>query len=81
MWKDVKCIFGILEGRWIILKAGIRVHGAATADAIFKTCCAMHNWLLEVDGLDDKCEQRKSSIWQREQQSYITGVRFALASD
>ncbi len=26
----------------------------------------MHNWLLEVDGLDDEWEQGKSSIWQGE---------------
>jgi hypothetical protein len=66
MRKDVECTFGILKGRWRILKAGIRVHGTASADAIFKTCCAMHNWLLEVDGLDDEWEQGKSSIWQGE---------------
>lgn len=24
------------------------------ADKIWKTCCAFHNWLLEVDGLDEK---------------------------
>ncbi len=66
MRKDGECTFGILKGRWRILKAGIRVHGTASADAILKTCCAMHNWLLEVDGLDDEWEQGKSSIWQGE---------------
>ena len=50
--KDVECTFGILKGRWRILKTGIRLHGVAVADKIWKTCCALHNMLLEVDGLD-----------------------------
>ena len=50
MRKDVECTFGILKGRWRILKAGIRVHGIDTADSIWMTCCALHNMLLEVDG-------------------------------
>ena len=50
--KDVECTFGILKGRFRILKAGIRLHGVETADKIWLTCCALHNWLLEVDGLD-----------------------------
>jgi hypothetical protein len=44
-------------------KAGIRVHGLASANAVFKTCCAMYNWLLEVDGLNDEWEQDKSRMW------------------
>jgi hypothetical protein len=51
--KDVKCTFGILKGRWRILKSGIRLHGTKPAEAIFKTCCALHNCLLEGDGLDE----------------------------
>ena len=37
---------------WIILKAGVRVHGIDSADKIWTTCCALHNMLLEVDGND-----------------------------
>jgi hypothetical protein len=51
MRKDVECTFGILKGRWRVLKAGIRVHGTEAADNIWKTCCALHNWLLEIDGI------------------------------
>jgi hypothetical protein len=50
--KDVECTFGILKGRWRKLKTGIRLHRVAVADKIWKTCCALHNMLLEVDGLD-----------------------------
>jgi hypothetical protein len=50
--KDVECTFGILKGCCRILKSGIHLHGTKPADAIFKTCCALHNWLLEVDGLN-----------------------------
>ena len=51
--KDVECTFGILKGRWRILKTGIRIHGVESADKIWLTCCALHNWLLETDGLDE----------------------------
>jgi hypothetical protein len=30
---------------------------AITTDMIWKTCCALHNWLLEVDGLDEQWDQ------------------------
>jgi hypothetical protein len=34
--------FGIMKGRWRILKAGVRIWG------VLKT--ALHNWLLDIDG-------------------------------
>ena len=52
MRKDVECTFGIMKGRWRVLKTGIRLHGTDAADKTWATCCALHNWLLEVDGLD-----------------------------
>ena len=54
MRKDVQCTFGILKGRWRILKSGIRVHGVSTTDKIWLTCCVLHNLLLQVDGLTEK---------------------------
>jgi hypothetical protein len=51
MRKDVECTFGILKGRWRILKSGVRTYGADSVDRVWFTCCALHNWLLEVDGL------------------------------
>lgn len=53
MRKDVECAFGIMKGRWRVLKTGIRLHGTDAADKIWATCCALHNWLLEVDGLNE----------------------------
>ncbi len=52
MCKDVKCTFGILKGRWQILKSGICLHGTDAVDCIWLTCYALDNMLLEVDGLD-----------------------------
>ena len=52
MRKDVECTFGILKGRWRILKTGVRLHDTASVDKIWLTCCALHNMRLEVDGLD-----------------------------
>jgi hypothetical protein len=51
MRKDVECTFGILKGRWQILKAGVRIHGVDGVDDVWLTCCALHNWLLDIDGL------------------------------
>jgi len=47
--KDVECTFGIFKGHWRILKTGIRLHGVEVANKISKTCCALHNMLLEID--------------------------------
>ena len=46
MRKDVECTFGILKGRWRILKYGLRLHSLMDADNVWKTCCALHNMLL-----------------------------------
>ena len=54
MRKDVKCTFGILKGRWRILKTGVQVHGVDKVDDIWLTCCALRNWVLDIDGLSDK---------------------------
>jgi len=62
--KDVECAFGILKGRWRILKAGVRIHGVIDADKIFKTCVALHNWLLEVDGLAEEWGEGLPSDWE-----------------
>ena len=50
MRKDVECTFGILKGGWCILKSGIRLQGVESVDKIWLSCCALHNWLLEIDG-------------------------------
>ena len=57
MRKDVECTFGILKGRWRILKAGVRVHGVEQVDKIWLTCCAFHNWLLDIDGLSEEWKE------------------------
>ena len=49
--KDAECVFGILKGRFRCLQTGIRVHGVEAADRIWFTCCALHNLLLDADGL------------------------------
>jgi hypothetical protein len=54
MRKDVECTFGIMKGRWRILKSGVRLHGVDAVDSVWFTCCALHNLLLEVDGLTEE---------------------------
>ncbi len=58
MWKKVECMFGILKGQWGILKTGVQIYGVDNVDKMWSTCCALHNWLLEVDGLTDKQDGR-----------------------
>ncbi len=48
MQKDIDCTFGILKGRWSILKSGVRIHGVDSVNNFWFTCCAFHNWLLNV---------------------------------
>jgi len=54
--NDIECTFGILKGRFCMLKTGIRVGGIETVNKIWLTCCALHNMLLEVDGLNQEWE-------------------------
>ena len=54
MRKYMKCTFGILKGRWRILKSGVRIYGVNSVDYVWFTCCALHNWLLDIDGLSEK---------------------------
>ncbi len=56
MCKDVECTFGILKGRWRILKSGVPISGVDSVDCVWFTCCALHNWLLDIDGLSEKWE-------------------------
>lgn len=57
--KDVECTFGILKGRWRILKTGI------AADNVWLTCCALHsNLLLDVDGLSEGWQTGIPSYWE-----------------
>jgi hypothetical protein len=65
MRKDVECTFGILKGRWRILKAGVRIHGVDGVDEVWFTCCALHNWLLDIDGLNGEWENGvPTSDWE-----------------
>jgi hypothetical protein len=50
--KDVECTFGILKGRWRILRNPISYQHQKDIDNIFDTCCIIHNMLLKLDGID-----------------------------
>jgi hypothetical protein len=61
--KDVECAFGILKGRWRILTTGVCLRSVFAATKALTTCCALHNWLLEVDGLVNRWEEDVRSDW------------------
>ena len=46
----------ILKGRFHVLKTGIHLWGVMKVDDVWKTCCALHNWLLDIDGI--------SAVWE-----------------
>ena len=77
MRKDVECAFGILKGRWKCLKYGVRLAGYKPCDKLWLTCCALHNMLLEIDGLSKKWEEGVSSYWETEVDDFET-LPFAL---
>ena len=56
MRKDVECTFGILKKRFQILQKGVQAYDLEDADRVWMTCCALHNMLLDVDGLDELWE-------------------------
>ena len=58
----MECTFGILKGRYRILKSGVRLHGVPVADDIWMTCCALHNMLLSVDGLIEEWARREGEF-------------------
>jgi Plant transposon protein len=64
--KDVECTFGILKGRFRILKIGIRVHSITATDNIWYTCCASHNMFLIADGLDKEWDTSVETEWEGE---------------
>ena len=51
MRKDVECTFGVMKGCFRILKTGFHVDGINAVNEMWFTCCALHNWLLSIDGL------------------------------
>jgi Plant transposon protein len=66
MRKDVECTFGILKGRFRILKTGMRIHSIKSVDHVWCTCCALHNMFLDSDGLNKNWEKGVVSEWEGE---------------
>ncbi|CAB1107876.1 unnamed protein product [Ectocarpus sp. CCAP 1310/34] len=50
--KDGECFFGILKGRFRILKLRLGYRSKEDIDNIFSTCCILHNMLHTFDGMD-----------------------------
>ncbi|CAM9749108.1 unnamed protein product, partial [Ectocarpus fasciculatus] len=47
--KDVECFFGILKGRFRILKLAMAYQSQERIDNVFFTCCILHNMLHTFD--------------------------------
>ena len=64
MRKDVECAFGILKGRFAILRYGLRFASITKCDQVWLTCCALHNMLLHIDGLNKDWDSGVPSNWE-----------------
>ena len=42
------------QERWRILKKGVQLHNLLHCDMVWLICCALHNYLLDVDGFSDR---------------------------
>jgi len=51
--KDVECVFGILKGRFRILKLPFEFENEAHIDNVFYTCCVLHNQIQRIKGFDN----------------------------
>ncbi|CAB1097890.1 unnamed protein product [Ectocarpus sp. CCAP 1310/34] len=58
--KDVECFFGIVKGRFRILKLSIPYHKQEDIDNVFFTCCILHNMLHSYD---NKSEMEEEPNW------------------
>ena len=56
MRKDVECAFGIMKGRFEILKNGIRLESITKCDKVWRACFTLRNGLLLYDELDEGWE-------------------------
>jgi hypothetical protein len=52
-WLPASAIFGILKGRFRLLKTPVLYHTKEDVDNIFFTCCALHNQLHQWDRRDE----------------------------
>ena len=51
--KDVECTFGILKGRFRILKLLFEYEEEKDVDNVFFTCCVLHNQIQMENGFKD----------------------------
>jgi Plant transposon protein len=61
--KDVECTFGILKGRFQILRSRILFHSQKKVDNIFVSACILHNMNLRGDNLDTRWKD--DANWER----------------
>ena len=71
MRKDVECAFGIMKGRFTILRYGTCFKSITRCDQLWLTCFAIHNMLIDIDGLDENWKNGTPSNWQLINDSYI----------
>ena len=79
MRKDVDCTFGILKGRFSVLRTGLRLQDIDKCDEIWLTCCALHNRLLFIDELHKNWKGYAPLNWEKDQSHTNYTTPFALS--
>jgi hypothetical protein len=76
--KDVERTFGILKGRFEILRTQCRYHKIERMDNVWMTCCSLHNMIHDFDNIDNVIEEEDSIDFfhslQLKQQEAINGL-------
>lgn len=73
--------------RFRILKTGIRIHDLEAVDKIWRTCCALHNMLLEEDDLAANWVGGDATSWEQHKgdeffkHDELDAVKFGLHRD
>ena len=75
--KDVECFFGVLKGRFRVLKLPIQYREKTDIDSMFMTCCILHNIIHTYDG---RLEWERDVDWMSHSQmqmqtSHSSGAR------
>jgi hypothetical protein len=79
--KDVECAFGVLKGRFRILKLPIQLHDKKKIDDVFFTCVGLHNMIHDWDdrafnfaGPDGMFVDEEDPHWKRPKVRRVNNV-------
>jgi hypothetical protein len=58
----IEAAFGLLTTKWSILRGGLITCSLATSSKVIMTCAKLHNFVINVDGIEDEEQARFTDI-------------------